>query len=198
MHYVLGQDPLLSQCLSSLRSINPLTLKRPKPPVKDLGICPAWDFITFNRERRRMYSNCGAGRDLSNDTKTIVIGLMDLAICTKTLQNCSEKLGGKFSLPTLCLSMVSMSYLSNAFSEILPLKKNLVEGQQLRQKDRKKRKGKSEKKKKKNEKPKVVGWFIVQILSQNFDLCACLSKKVIKADSSEKQGRVLCFKGHIE
>ena len=94
--------------------------------------------------------------------------------------------------------MVSMSCLINAFSEILPLKRSLVEGQQLQQKDRKKRKGKSENKLIKNEKPKVVGLLIVLELSQNFDLCACPSKKIIKADSSEKQGRVLSFKGHIE
>ena len=53
--------------------------------------------------------------------------------------------------------MVSISCLINAFSEILEIKRSLVEGQQLQQKDRKKRKIKTKKKKKKNEKPKVVG-----------------------------------------
>jgi len=74
---------------------------------------------------------------------------MELEICTKTLQNFSEKLRRKFPLSTLCLSMVSISCLVNAFSEIRPLKRSLVECQQLQQKDRKKRKRKSGKKKKK-------------------------------------------------
>ena len=56
--------------------------------------------------------------------------------------------------------MVIISCIVNAFSEILPLKRTLVEGQQLQQKDKKKRKKKEQKKK--NEKPKVVGWFIVE------------------------------------
>ena len=91
--------------------------------------------------------------------------------------------------------MASISCLVNALSEILELKRSLVEGQQLQQKDRKKRKGGSEKKMIKNEKHKVVGWFIAQKLSPNFDFCACLSKKVVKPASSEMQGRVLKFEG---
>ena len=111
---------------------------------------------------------------------------MELEICTKTFWNFSKKLRGKCPLSTLCLSMASISCLVNAFLEILELKRSLVEGQQLQQKDRKKRK---------NEKPKLVGWFIVQKLSPNFDFCTCLSKKVFKFDSGEiMQGCVLCFK----
>ena len=49
----------------------------------------------------------------------------------------------------------------------------------------------------KNEKPKVVGWFIAQKLSPNFDFCTCLSKKVVKPASSEMQGRALHFEGHF-
>ena len=43
-------------------------LKRPKPPGKNLEICRACGVITFNRERRHLCSNCGAGRERSNDT----------------------------------------------------------------------------------------------------------------------------------
>ena len=64
------------------------------------------------------------------------------------------------------MSMASISFLVNAFSEILERRRSLVEGQQLQQKDRKNRKEESEKKKSiKNEKPKVVGWFLVQTLT---------------------------------
>ena len=59
--------------------------------------------------------------------------------------------------------MASIPYLANAFLEILELKKSLVEGQQLQQKDSKKRKGKEKKKMIKYEKPKVVGWFIAKL-----------------------------------
>ena len=133
-----------------------------------------------------------------NDTYTSTIGLMELEICTKTFWNLSEKLRGKFPLSTLCLSMASISCPVNAFSEILELRRSLVEGQQLQQKDRKKRKEESEKKKKiKNERPKVVGWFIVQ-KSPNFDFCACLGKKVVKCNSSEMERRILRFKGSFD
>ena len=42
--------------------------------------------------------------------------------------------------------------------------------------------------KKKIEKPKDVGHFLVQRLSQNFDFCACPSKNVIKRDASGNKG----------
>ena len=111
------------------------------------------------------------------------------------LQNFSEKLRGKFPLSTLSLSMVSISCLVKAFSEIPPLERSLVEGQQLQQKDKTKRKRKSGKKIKKR---KVVRWFILQKLSQNFDLCACPSKNLVQHYSSERQVRVLRCKGHFE
>ena len=37
-------------------------LKCPKPPVKDLGICPACVVITFDWERQHLCSSCAAGR----------------------------------------------------------------------------------------------------------------------------------------
>ena len=81
---------------------------------------------------------------------------MELAICTKTLQNFSEKLRGKFTLSTLCLSMVSSSCIVYAFSEILLLERSLVEGQKLQQKEREKRKRESDKKK--EERTKSLKW----------------------------------------
>jgi len=39
------------------------------------------------------------------------------------------------------------------------------------------------------EKPKAIGHFLVQKLSQNFDFCAkCLSQYVLKRDCSGKNG----------
>lgn len=43
-------------------------LNRPKLPVKDLGICPACDVITFYPTRHQLCSNCEAEQDLSKDT----------------------------------------------------------------------------------------------------------------------------------
>ena len=42
-----------------------------------------------------------------------------------------------------------------------------------------------------------MGWFIIQKPSPNFDFCTCLSKKVVKCDSSEMQGHFPHFKGHF-
>ena len=78
--------------------------------------------------------------------KPALIRLMELEICTKTLQNFSEKLRGKFPLSTLCWYMVSSSCLVNAFLEPVLLERSLVKGQKLQQKQRKKRKRKSENK----------------------------------------------------
>ena len=73
-----------------------------------------------------------------------------------------KKMRGKLPLSTLCLSMASISGLVNPFSEILELKRSLVECLQLQHKERKKRTGESENENDKKRKPKVTGWFLVQ------------------------------------
>ena len=113
--------------------------------VRHPGISPACDVITFYPERQHLCSNCNGEQALSNDTYTSVIRLIELEICTKTLQNFSGKLRGKCPFSTLRLSMVSSSCLFCSFLEILLLERSLVEGQKLQQKERKKRKRKSEK-----------------------------------------------------
>ena len=40
------------------------------------------------------------------------------------------------------------------------------------------------------EKPKDVGHFLVQKLSQNFDFCACLSQKVTNRNVSGKKAKL--------
>ena len=100
-------------------------------------------------------------------------------MCTKTLQNFSEK----FSLFTLCLSMVSSSCHFYAFSEILLLEKRGEKGEAKKKiklicAHVRKRKRRSEK--------------------NRTDLCACTRKKVVKHDSYEKQERILHFKGRFE
>ena len=44
------------------------------------------------------------------------------------------------------------------------------------------------------EKPKDVGHFLLQKLSQNFDFCACLSHNALKRDAGGKKGKLLCCK----
>ena len=44
------------------------------------------------------------------------------------------------------------------------------------------------------EKPKNVGHFLHQKLSQNFDFCACPGPNVVKQDASGKKGKLLCCK----
>ena len=62
-----------------------------------------------------------------------------------------------------------------------------MEGQSLQQKQKKKRKRKGQKKFPKIEKPKDIGHFLAQKLSQNFDSCACLSQNVTTRDASGKK-----------
>ena len=60
-----------------------------------------------------------------------------------------------------------------------------------KEKKRRKRKGK---KITKIEKPKNVGHFLDQKLSQNFDFCAHPSQHVLKCDASGKKGKLSCCK----
>ena len=74
----------------------------------------------------------------------------------KYTRNWSENFGANVPLTTLGYSVVRISYLNDAFSEILELEASQEVGQQLQQKD-KKRKGK--KKIKEAERPKDIGHF---------------------------------------
>ena len=55
----------------------------------------------------------------------------------------------------------------------------MVEGQSLQQKEKKRRERKGGKRIPNLEKPKDVGHFLVEKLSQNFDFCACPSHNVV-------------------
>ena len=61
-------------------------------------------------------------------------------------------------------------------------------------KEEKRRKRKGEKTFQKSKKPKDVGHFLVQKLSQNFYLCACPSHNALKRDAGGKKGKLLCCK----
>ena len=69
---------------------------------------------------------------------------------------------------------------------------------------REKEKKEGRKKSPKIEKPKDVGHFLTQKLSQNFDFCACPSPNALKRDAGGKKGKLLCcrrifdwFKGNL-
>jgi len=90
-------------------------------------------------------SSSAGQKDLSDDTQIKVISSMEPGICTKMLRNLSEKLGGaKFLVTTLGYPVVKIPCL-DAFSDIFELLE-LLEGQSLRQKDKKRRKMKGKKK----------------------------------------------------
>ena len=59
---------------------------------------------------------------------------------------------------------------------------------------RKGEKGRAKKRIPKIEKPKDVGHFLAQKLSQNFDFCACPSHNALKSDAGGKKGKLLCCK----
>ena len=51
-----------------------------------------------------------------------------------------------------------------------------------------------QKKFQKFEKPKDLGHFLLQKLSQNFDFCACPSHNVVKRNAGGKKGKLFCCK----
>ena len=66
-----------------------------------------------------------------------------------------------------------------------------MEGQSLQQKQEKRRKRKGEKIFPKIEKPKDVGHFLLQKLSQNFDFCTCPRHNALKRNAGDKEGKLL-------
>ena len=90
--------------------------------------------------------------------------------------------------------MLKITRLDDAFSEVFQPQASPVEGQSLQQKQEKRGKRKGEKKIPKIEKPKDVGHFLAQKLSQNFDVCACPSHNALKHDAGGKKGQLLCCK----
>ena len=87
---------------------------------------------------------------------------MEPEISLKMLKNVVEKLRAKLFATTYGYSMVKFARLDDAFSEFFELEASPVEGQSLQQKDKKGEQGKAQKKIKKHEKPKDVGYFLVQ------------------------------------
>ena len=111
-----------------------------------------------------------------------MIGSIEREICSKMLRNFEWKTLGKFSLSTLGYSMVGISCLDDALSEVSP-----VEVRQPQQKIRKEEKEKA--RKQKNTKTLRCG-----SLSQKFHLCVCPRKNVIKRDASGEKAMLSCYK----
>ena len=111
------------------------------------------------------------------------------------LKKLSEKLRAKFPATTPGCSFVKIARLDDAFLDVFYPQASPVEGQSLQQRQKKRRKRKGKKKKiSKIEKPKDLGHFILQKLSQNFDFSACPSQNVVKRDASGKNGKLACCK----
>jgi len=107
------------------------------------------------------------GKDLSTETQIAVIGSIEpeITLCMKMPTNCRENLRAKFPPTTLGYSVVRIFHLSDVFSQILKLEASPEGGQQLQQKDKKRRKRKGDTNNfKKTEQPKRVGHFLVQKL----------------------------------
>ena len=160
--------------------LNPLT---PMPALT--GRDESWPFFHFWRHyfwpklASSICSTSAGGEDLSSDAQIRVIGQMEPEICPKMLKKWSKKLRPKFAATTPDCSMVKIARLADAFLEVFQLQESPVEGQSQQQ-IKSKRKGEKGKAKKisKVEKPKDIGHFLVQKLSQNLDFCACPSENV--------------------
>ena len=83
-------------------SINALT---PVPPL-------------FARDEHHLYSTSAGGKDLFNDAKIRVIGLMEPEMCTKMLKKMSEKRKAKLTATSPSCSMVKIGRLDDSFLEV--------------------------------------------------------------------------------
>ena len=141
----------------------------------------------FDQILHHLYSTCAGGKHLSNDAQIRVIGWVEPEICTKMLKKLSEKLGAKFPANTPGCSIVKFARLDDAFLKFFKRKQAQWKVNHCSEKKRK-----GEKKNSKIEKPKDVGHFLLQKLSQNFVFSACPSQNVIKRDASGKNGELPC------
>ena len=105
------------------------------------------------------------------------------------LKKLSEKLGAKFPATTPGCSMLKIARLRSFLTASKPSRRSITAAKQ-----EKRRKRKGEKKIPKIEKPKDVGHFLVQKLSQNFDFCAWPSHNALKHHAGGKKGKLLCCK----
>ena len=110
------------------------------------------------------------------------------------LKKLSEKLGAKFPTTTPGCSMLKITRLDDALSEVLLTASKPSRSSITAAKTREKEKKERRKKIPKIEKPKDVGHFLVQKLSQNFDFCACPSHNALKRHGGGKTGKLLCCK----
>ena len=109
--------------------------------MMSLGLCSTSYIITFDQNGHHL---CATSKDLSNDTQIRVIGPMESEVRPKMLKKLSENLGAKFPVTTHGYSMLIIACLDDAFSEFFEPEANLVEGQSLQQKGKKRRKRKGQ------------------------------------------------------
>jgi len=105
--------------------------------MMSLGLYSTADVITFDQNWHHIYLTAG-GKDLSNDTPIKLISSMEPEICMNLmLKKFSEKLRAEFSATSSGYFMVKIAHLDDAFSEFFELEASPIEGQSLRQKEKK-------------------------------------------------------------
>ena len=113
----------------------------------------------------------------------------------KAHEELSEKLRAKFPPTTPGCSMLTVAYLDDAFSEVFfNPKQAQYKVNHCSKKEEKRRKRKGEKEIPKIGKPKEVGHFLLQKLSQNLDFCACPSHNALKCEVGGQKAKLLCCK----
>ena len=131
--------------------------------MMNLGLSFTSDVITFDQNWHGLCSMSAGVNDLSNDTQIRVISPVESEICTKMLKTLSEKLRAKFPATTRGYSMVKIARLVDAFSEFFKLEASPVEGQSLRQNEKKRRKSKSKKKIEKHMPKQKCRWNVMLV-----------------------------------
>ena len=86
--------------------------------MTDLSLSFTSDLISFGQNWHHLYPAAEGGKDLSNNTRIKVIGLMEPEIYTKMFKKLSEKLRAKFPANTRGYSTVNIARLDDAFSEV--------------------------------------------------------------------------------
>ena len=86
--------------------------------MTNLDLSSSSDVIAFDQNWHHLYSTSAGGKDLSSDAQIRVIRPMEPWICTKMLKKLSEKLGARFPATTSGCSMLKITRLDDAFSEV--------------------------------------------------------------------------------
>ena len=182
MHSFVVPDFFLKLTFGMNKTLTHWLPCRPLPAMTSLGLSSTSDVITFDQNCHHLCSTSAGGKDLSSDAQ-----IRDMH---KNAQNVEQKTRTKICRHHTWLlhgiSCPSWWRFPGSFLTASKPSRKPITAAKRKEKEKKER----PKKIPKIVKPKDVGHFLLQKLSQNFDFCACPSQNVANRDARGKKAKL--------